>query len=284
MGTFSVGDELFGDEMVRCDERIDVPATSAVALGTTFGSYGLLSGTDVGASFNTSPGTSNVTSGTNWMYLGTTLSGIGAGETHTANQVIHSAGGNWIDENLSTSAVHYGTVFGLSLTGTDVGFSFNTSPGTSNVTSGTNWMYLNTTLSGTDLGEDWNTSPGTSAVATNVTWMYLGHELSGTANIPPLPPTGTQTLYGFVNTITNDPIENASVSTHIKSIPEIIDSLILTAKDSNVLTNSTGFFSIDVIQGAEVEVIIKDAGMVLYQNTITITTDSSKNLSTYVLA
>ena len=231
---------------------IEVPATSAVALGTTFGSYGLLSGTDVGAAFNTSPGTSNVTSGTSWQYLNNTQIGTANLETHTANQVLHTAGGNYIDEYLVTSAVHYGTVFGLSLTGTDLGASFNT-------------------------------NPGTSAVGTGTTWYYLNNELSGTGDLRTTPITGAQLLYGYVFSVMNSPINNASVSMHIKSIPEIVDSLILTAKDSNTTTNTSGYFEIQAIIGSEIEIIIKDAGMVLYQNTITVTSDTTKDLSTYSL-
>ena len=262
-GLFGVGDQLFGEEYVQVRGEAISFTDEAIR--------------------NTTPGTSAVTSGVSWQYLNNTQIGTANNESHTANQVLHSAGGNYIDEDLDPTSVYSGIVFGLSLTGTDLGEDFNTNPGTSAVALNTNWLYLNTTLSGTNVGADFNTSPGTSAVVKDIVWTYLNNSLTGTAETLTPPIAGAQLLYGYVFSVMNNPINNASVSMHIKSIPEIIDTLILTAKDSNTTTNSSGYFEIQAIIGSEIEIIIKDQGMVLYQNTITVTSDTTKDLSTYSL-
>jgi len=49
----------------------------------------------------------------NFINFAGAVTGTAVAEAHTANQVLHSAGGNWIDENLTVETVKVTTAFGL---------------------------------------------------------------------------------------------------------------------------------------------------------------------------
>jgi len=97
-----------------------------------------------------------------------------------------------------------------------------------------------------------------------------------------VPSTNCQTLFGYVYKLTRLPVTVANIIVHVKELNTIVNNTLITSRDSNV-TTTTGYFEINLIQGAEVEIIIKDQGTILYQNTITVTTDATKDLSTYSL-
>ena len=97
-----------------------------------------------------------------------------------------------------------------------------------------------------------------------------------------IPTDNCQTLFGYVYKLTRLPVTVANIIVHVKELNTIVNNTLITSRDSNI-TTTTGYFEINLIQGAEVEVIIKDQGSVLYQNTITVTADLTKDLSTYPL-
>ena len=70
------------------------------------------------ASRNVGTSASNIISGYSIKIQNVTTNGTATRESHTSNQVLKSAGGNYNDDNLSVGNVKDGVSFGLSLTGT----------------------------------------------------------------------------------------------------------------------------------------------------------------------
>jgi hypothetical protein len=67
---------------------------------------------------NATAGAAQILSGYSVTLLGSTTNGSATAEAHTANQVLHSAGGNWVDENLTNAKVLLTTEWGLTGVGT----------------------------------------------------------------------------------------------------------------------------------------------------------------------
>lgn len=89
---------------------------------------------------------------------------------------VHGTTGSYVATSLTAGNVHNGVSFGVGLTGTDVGASFNTSPGTANVAFEVTWTYLNTSQTGslTTSGSS-DTNPGVANVlSTAGTYSFGG--------------------------------------------------------------------------------------------------------------
>jgi hypothetical protein len=108
-----------GDIMPRTSEANPVfPAQGNVLVAeNSWGWAGEYAGTFDEAARNTDPGISNVLAPTSYKIQNANLTGTATGETHTANQVLKSAGGNYNDDNLSVGNIRP-VAFGLSQTGT----------------------------------------------------------------------------------------------------------------------------------------------------------------------
>jgi hypothetical protein len=67
---------------------------------------------------NSGASTGKIVSGQSIVQKGTTYNGTAAAEAHTANQVIHSAGGNFVDETVLAGNLKTGITAGLGVNGT----------------------------------------------------------------------------------------------------------------------------------------------------------------------
>lgn len=111
--------DVNGDIMPRTAEANPVfPAQGNVLVAEdSWGWAGEYAGTFDEAARNTDPGIFNVLAPTAYKIQNANLTGTATGETHTADQVLKSAGGNYNDDNLSVGNIRP-VAFGLSQTGT----------------------------------------------------------------------------------------------------------------------------------------------------------------------
>lgn len=92
---------------------------------------------------------------------------------------------------------------------------------------------------------------------------------------PPVPPAPftppVTTIFGYIYDQLGAPKSNVTVSARIISMPTIIhptsDGILITEGFETVVTDSTGFFTLDLLTGTQVEFIIADAN---YRRVVTI--------------
>lgn len=123
----------------------------------------------------------------------------------------------------------------------------------------------------------WNfTVPETLTVSGTTTDSYEGTEVS-----PSTPSANNQTLYDHVLHADGTGASGAVVTAYIVSVPtESSSNFVSNAKVSSTC-DTNGYFELELIQGITVNIVIKDGTSVLFNDTITVSADATKELSAY---
>lgn len=91
--------------------------------------------------------------------------------------------------------------------------------------------------------------------------------------VPPTIPTiPTTVIFGTLLDPAGDPVENACVSAKILATPAIFDGVVISSSLTTVRTDASGYFTLTLITGAQVDVFIPSAN---YRRTITVPATST---------
>lgn len=91
--------------------------------------------------------------------------------------------------------------------------------------------------------------------------------------VPSIAPTiPTTVVFGTLLDPAGDPVENACVSAKILATPAIFDGVAITSALTTVRTDSSGYFTMTLITGAQVDIFIPSAN---YRRTITVPATST---------
>lgn len=92
---------------------------------------------------------------------------------------------------------------------------------------------------------------------------YVSTPLADSPSAPISSPPATSTLFGWVYDVTGQPVEGASVSFRVLDTPSIVGNCVagagLASDIRSVSTDSNGFFSMNLVVGASVDVFIPAA-------------------------
>jgi hypothetical protein len=106
--------------------------------------------------------------------------------------------------------------------------------------------------------------------------VYRGHYIS-----PSTPTPGMQTLYGNLGNWISGEFDNVEITIAGKEKNQIVGGLIMTTAPSKITFTPSGYFEAGVTIGVREQIIIKHNGHIVYDKTILITPDATKDLATY---
>lgn len=119
------------------------------------------------------------------------------------------------------------------------------------------------------------TVPETLTVSGTTTIAYTGAPISVTA-----PATGLQTLIIFPTDLGLTMSTTAVITARIKRLNTIIDTAVITSQQLLAVDHTT-HWEMQIVKGADVEIVGKEGTSKFYNKEITITDDDSRNLSDY---
>lgn len=128
------------------------------------------------------------------------------------------------------------------------------------------------------------TKPGVNLGAAHAFTVTVDASLAytGILQVPTPPATAMQTLYGYsVHGDASYANAGRVTATPVGSPNAIIGGRIITVKAIETVMNSQGYFELQLIQGATYLIYELFAGVQHFRNKVTITTDSTKDLSSY---
>jgi hypothetical protein len=120
------------------------------------------------------------------------------------------------------------------------------------------------------------TVPETMVVTVDATKSFTGVKVN-----PSTPIVGSQTLYGTIVDAHGNPVTGATVTAFLKDKNTVVSSALISPISVSVLTNSSGYFEIQLVKTARYSVEVKVSDSIWQYKVITVTSDSTKDWTTY---
>jgi hypothetical protein len=108
--------------------------------------------------------------------------------------------------------------------------------------------------------------------------------LTGEIVLPNPPVSGVQSLYGTARHGDNSGAEGVRIVAKLVDDNQVVGGAFVTLKDIEAVSNSSGYWNLSVIQGAQYDVFEVWSGKQFFKGRITVTTAATKDLSTYTFA